>query len=160
METSKNPIDYLLPVIAQAIEEWKESNTPQKLAVSVKSMLDKESKQITLKLMGFDSSYGGWTLDHCNGRAGNSLAGDYLYKFQAEAIKQWLSTVHMPVCTPDMQVALQKDAQRIYEQHLTRKVRELALQNADSDAKELIASVTKSNHVENHIKAMQLINLI
>lgn len=158
MTPLENPIDALLPVIAKAVSEWQQVNTEQKLSASVKAMLDKESQQITLKLMGFDEGYGGWSLDHCNGRAGNSTAGDYLRNAQGEAIKQWLSTVSMPVLNEELKASLQKEAQRSYDQHLATKIRALAIQQAETDAEALVAAVTQSNHIESYIKMMRLIN--
>lgn len=158
MAALENPIDTLLPVIGQAIAEWQQINTAEKVSANVKTLLDKQSQQITLKLLGFDKSYDGWVLDHCNNRSGNSAAGDFLRKTQAEAIKEWLSTVTLPTLGDELKAALQKSAQKEYEHQISRKIRELTIQHAERTAKALVEAVATSNHIDNYIKMMRLID--
>jgi hypothetical protein len=87
MPAQVNPVDSLLTSIACAVEEWKAKNTKEVIKTTVTELLDKESKQLTLKLLGFEDRWGKWEVDHCNGRGGESAAGDYLRIAQKTAIQ-------------------------------------------------------------------------
>lgn len=116
MDAPKSPIDDLLGTVNQAIEEWKQKNDPAAVKKKVQTRLDKESETVVMKLLGFDSRYGdGWSLDHCNGRAGNSAAGDYLISVRGAEIKAWLQDVLMPVIPETVKKKLQKDAKEYIE---------------------------------------------
>lgn len=78
-----NPLNDMLGVVLQAVSDWRAKNTESALKTRVHELLDRNSKEITMKLLGFDSRYvKQWELDHCNGRAGESAAGDYLKRVQ------------------------------------------------------------------------------
>lgn len=152
-----NPIDSLLPFIASAITEWKLKNTEQRIKETVTSQLDKEAKQIVLKLLGFDSNYSSYKLDHCNGRAGNSTAGDFIRNAQAAAIKDWLTTVAMPSLTPEDEKNLRASMQQEYASHFRRHALQLAKEKAQADAKVLIEQISQSMQVDNYAKLLAMI---
>lgn len=153
-----NPVDELIPLIGKAVEEWKQENTAISIAQNVKELLNKNSKEITMKLLGFDSRYdNGWSLDHCNGRSGNSIAGDFLFKNQAVAIQEWLGNIKMPTMTPSFKAELEKEMQRDYESEMHSHVRGLIREKAKGDLKTLIGLITESNSINNHIKMLRLI---
>lgn len=154
-----NPLDKLLPLIATAVQEWQASNTPESIGISVKKLLDANSKKITMKLLGFDINYSQeWQLDHCNTRSGNSAAGDYLRESQSIAIKEWLATVMLPEVDKKMHKTISKQLQSEYEYRLNEKVRELVLAQVKKDAEELVNSIVVSNNAESFYKLTALIN--
>lgn len=153
-----NPVDGLLAAIACAVEEWKGKNTAEAIKKTVTDLLNKESEQITLRLLGFNDRYGKWEVDHCNGRGGNSAAGDYLRTFQKTAIQEWFQSVAMPKITPALQKNLAKDLQKTYDEFLSRGVREEVIAQAGRDAKELVKQLTVSNQAENYLKVLTLLN--
>lgn len=156
--TIDKPIDSILPFIAAGVADWKATHTEEHVKQSVTDMLDRERKQIVLKLLGFNESWGKWELDHCNGRAGNSAAGDFLHTVQKEAIQAWMAGNIMPILDNKTQVALQKSAQVEYNNALTQAVKRLATVQANTDAQELIKRIVASNQLDNYIKAMNLID--
>lgn len=153
-----NPIDELLPVIAQAVEEWKLKNTASEIKTKIIRLLDTNSKEITMKLLGFDHRWGKWELDHCNGRSGNSVAGDFIRNSHAEAIKEWLAQVSMPTLDTATKNKLIKQAQHTYEDYLGRAVRNAMEKKATNDAEQIIAHVTQSQQIDKHIQALKLLN--
>ena len=159
MTRPTNALDEILPAISSAVADWRNTNTDTMIKKTVKDQLDKHSKIVVLKLLGFDSSYPNdtYTLDHCNGRAGDSTAGDFIRVTQADAIKEWLSTVAMPEMDPIFENALKQEVQNTYKVALLKQVRNLAENQAGIDAKRLIDSISKSNDIDNYVKTLQLI---
>lgn len=154
-----NPIDELLPVIAQAVAEWKLNNTTTVVKDKITRLLDANSKEITMKLLGFDHRWDKWELDHCNGRSGNSAAGDFIRNSHAEAIKEWLAQVSMPSLDTKTKNKLIKQAQHTYEDYLGRAVRNAMEKKATNDAEQLIAHITQSQQIDKHLQVLKLINL-
>ena len=156
--TIEKPIDTILPYIAAAVAEWKAEHTEEKVKATVIDLLEKQSKDIVLKLLGFRESCGKWEVDHCNGRGGQSAAGDFLTKAQQGAIEEWLKTTVMPTLDKKTRDSMLKSAQSEYTYNLTRLVREYAISQAESDAKAVIAQLVESDQVGNYLKAMALID--
>lgn len=74
-------------------------NPPEQIKKDTLKLLNKNAEEIVLKLLGFDKDDWGrnkFKLDHCNGRSGESAAGDYIRKHQQAVINEWLSQVPMP----------------------------------------------------------------
>ncbi len=114
-----NPLDELLPVIAQAVADWQAIHTPDAIKKRVTKLLDESREEIVFKLLGFDKSWEGkWKLDHCNARSGESAAGDYLRNVQADAIKEWLSTIPLPTISPKMLADFKKQYQLEFNQRV------------------------------------------
>lgn len=149
----------LITVIDTAIDKWMQDNSPEKISKEVKSKLDKYKDEITLKLLGFDKSYGekAWKLDHCNGRAGNSAAGDYLRATQAVAIEEWLSTLTLPVLTPSQEESLLRDSQNNYYTAMRKAVLSKLTKKVEEDSTALINSMLPTLDVESFLKAKNLI---
>jgi len=162
MQESPNPLDKLLPAISEAVVEWEEKNTPKKITTTIHKMLDTNRDTIVKKLLGFDSDrWSGkdvWSLDHCNGRAGESAAGDYIRKTAQTAIQEWLSQVKMPTLSASEIKTMQHDMKQVYRNRVGDQLYKLMTSKADRDATELFNQITSSNNIDNYIKAMQLIN--
>ena len=162
MDQPTNPVDELLPIIAQAVAQWKQRNTVEKISATVTQALDKQAQTILLKLLGFDANHWGkdvWELDHCNGRNGNSAAGDFIRTTQAEAVKAWLSTVAMPNLSPAITKSIVASCRDEYKRALERHIYGIVEKQAEEDAKTLVANISKSNHIDKYLKVMSLINM-
>ena len=153
-----NPVDKLIPIIAQAVTEWQAANTAEKLNSKIKAKLDKSSEDITLKLLGFKESWGKWELDHCNGRNGNSAAGEYLKDIQKEAIKEWLSTVKLPTLPTKAVSDLKAKYLHEYKENLRSELCKLAHEKATEDARAILDKLISSNQTVNYMKLMELVN--
>jgi len=152
-----NPIDDLLPELATAVEHWRAINTPQQMHKQIHARLDKERDTIVLKLLGFDASYGGFSLDHCNGRAGDSAAGDFLRKAQSEAIQDWLSTVVMPTLTDERRETILKSMVQHYESLFREGLKKAIAAKASEDIKAVMDAVAKSNNIDKYLRVLGLI---
>ena len=159
MSDKFNPIDSLIPVIAAAVEDWKLNNSSEALKTTVKKKLDNECQAILLKLLGFDKSYNSsWVLDHCNGRSGNSAAGDFIKRVQQDAIEEWFRTVAMPTLSETEQLALQKSMQAHYEACLKQDLRARVASAAKHDLDTLVNKLVASNQIDNYLRVQELIN--
>lgn len=80
-------------IAEDAVKEWyAENGGKNAIRDRVFQMLDETRDEIIVKLMGFDNKwFGRWELDHCNGRSGNSAAGDFLREVAGDATKEWLA---------------------------------------------------------------------
>lgn len=155
----KSVLDSVLPIINEAVANWKLKNDREKLTRDTTMLLDKNSKEIVMKLLGFNITYGNkWELDHCNGRSGNSSAGDYLKEQQSEIIKEWLQKVPMPVMTPAELKKLSADAKHDYKYAFEKAIRVLVTEAAQKDAADVMRSLTECKDVAAYLHAMRLIN--
>lgn len=157
----ENPLDSRIPVIAQAVEEWKQQNTEKSLADKTKKLLDTHSEQIVMKLLGFEEDKwkeNAWELDHCNGRSGNSPAGDYLKQAQALTIKEWLANVKLPELSATKLKNLQAEFLNEYTYAYTRALRDLAQTKAKQDANVFFDQLVSQKAINKHMQAMALIS--
>ena len=54
------------------------------------AQLNKERREIVVKLLGFDDSWGKLEVDHCNGRDRESIVGKYLRGQARVAVQAWM----------------------------------------------------------------------
>lgn len=155
----ENPLDEMLAVINTTIEEWKAKNTAAVIKNRVKDMLDNQADLITLQLLGFKADYyGKWELDHCNGRSGESAAGDFIRKAQSEAVKEWLSNIQLPKLSPSVKAKLAKDMDYEYSTTLRTRVQQMAQQKVEQDAQKLFQILQSSEKVEQYQRVIRLID--
>ena len=153
-----NPLDAVIVPLAIAVEEWKAANTEEKIKKNVTEQLNRASQEITMKLLGFNNRWDKWELDHCNGRSGESSAGDYLRNVQASAIKEWLGDLCMPTLKPALKAKLEKEMQQQYEELLYRSVRKKAETMANSHLDALIETLVTPQRLDAYLKASKLVN--
>lgn len=153
----QNPIDDLLPFLLQAVEAWKQRNTPQQLMQQVNSKLDKSRDEIILKLLGFNTSYSGWQLDHCNGRSGDSIAGEYLKRHQNAAIEDWLRRTVMPALSDDRRESILRSMEQQYEKYFRECLSKAITAQASKDAEAVMAQLTQSHSLDKYLKMLELI---
>lgn len=145
-------------MIAAAVAEWKNKNTPEKFAKDVETLLTKRSEEIVLKLLGFDNHWGRWEVDHCNGRGGESAMGDYLRSTQKAAIEQWLRNVELPAIPAQATKKMKSDYLYEYKEQMAKHLQQAAHKRAEEDAQKIVDQLTTTDHIQNYIKAMNLIS--
>lgn len=156
---SDNMNTELVLLIDTTIDKWLAVNTPEVIAKSVNSKLDKHKEEITLKLLGFDKSYGdrNWKLDHCNGRSGNSTAGEYLKATQSAIVKQWLENVPLPELSPTQLNRLSIEFNDVYLRALKKELFRVAEDKAKEDSQKLLDEIISTDSIENYLKTKELI---
>ena len=156
---TSNVSTELVQLIDTAIDKWLAVNTPAEITKSVTKKLNEHKDEITLKLLGFDKSYGNrvWSLDHCNGRSGNSPAGEYLKATQSAVVKQWLENVPLPELTPTLLSKISSEFNDMYLRALKKELFSLAEEKAKKDSQKILDEVISTDSVENYLKTKELI---
>ena len=132
-------------VVERAAKEWTEAHaSEQQIKYAVFERLDASRDQIVLKLLGFDKSWGrDFELDHCNGRAGQSAAGDFIVSAANGAVKAWLA--EQVGRLPDLSASARKSLIRFYHETLERELRRelarAAQERASEKAEEIMREV-------------------
>jgi len=155
-----NLVEMSATTIQEAYNEWMQKNPPEKIKQDCLRTLDKSSEEILRKLLGFNKdSWGGWSLDHCNGRAGESTAGKYIRDTQITAVNKWLSQVDLPSMNAQMKKSMQAYAKEYFErefnEQLRAKVKDYAKEQANTFFDTLVK--TQSKQVENQLKVLELL---
>ena len=156
----ENPIDSVMQTIAATVQQWKLANPPDAIQAKTVKLLDTHADEIVMKLLGFnkDSWNGNWALDHCNGRSGNSAAGDWLLSKQAGVVAEWLTTCKMPTLSKSAIASMNRECQSMYEQALRAAVADLIRTKATKDAAALFDQLTSPDALNQFLKVQALIN--
>jgi hypothetical protein len=119
---------------AAAIDWLKEKEGD--IGHTIRMRLDSRMDSIVAKLLGFDDHWGKWEVDHCNGRNGESAAGDWLRQQVGETIKSWLAEQagNLPKLPKTAITGLRKEYLRVLESELSKLMRDAAVR----DARELV----------------------
>lgn len=123
----------------QAAQEWIKKTEPH-IERHVHELLNAHVQEVVSKLLGFDNSYGEpWKLDHCNGRAGESAAGDWLRKRVGQAVYDWLDQQAQKL--PSLPDKTAKSLREQYSRSLENETHRLLHQKAMADAQAEIERV-------------------
>lgn len=130
----------------KAFEEWCRLRYPNEKAVRefVFGTLDAAREGIVAKLMGFDNSWhdNKWGLDHCNGRSGDSAAGDFLRKQVKQGVEAWLSEQAGDM--PKLPASAVKDLRAEYRANLLEAIRKRLRAQAEADANEIVDGIAEA----------------
>lgn len=153
-----NPSNKLLKHVIEGIDDWVATNPPEKIKADVFKRLDKSREEIVLKLLGFEKDYnGGWKIDHCNGRSGNSIAGEYLKTHQTAIVNEWLAQAKMPEMTKTLEKSLTSGAVDEYQYEFRKRFREAVAAKAKQDAEELFSQISEDSTLEKYFKTIKLL---
>lgn len=61
---------------------WSE----EQIKIRIRQVIEQKFEKIVSVHLGFDSKYGDWEIDHCNGRAGNSDIGKKIASLATNAV--------------------------------------------------------------------------
>jgi hypothetical protein len=126
----------------QAAQQWlAEHSAPGQIEQAVRARLDARLDVIVQKLLGFDCSSWGkdWELDHCNGRSGDSAAGDWLRKRVAAEAKEWLN--EQAGNLPKLPASAIKSLRNEYVDDLKRAINTLLEKKAMEAARNAVHSI-------------------
>ncbi|HVH91280.1 MAG TPA: hypothetical protein VM783_07845 [Candidatus Acidoferrum sp.] len=158
-EDLNNPFQVVLESIVLALNEWHAIHTPEEIKRDMFARMDKAQQEILLKLLGFnkDSWNGGWGLDYCNGRSGESAAGDYLRQQQAENVKAWLDQVSLPKIPTKAIESLTKEYQNRFDHEVTRQLDAMARKAAAEYLDNLMKPLTATSAADQYNKVLELL---
>lgn len=148
MAAKKDPIptvEQLQERVADHLRDWLSTNAhvESRLRERVYAKLDGHADTIIVKLLGFNQSFNRWELDHCNGRSGNSAAGDYLRKKLGPAVDEWLDAQvgKLPKLNADAVKSVRDEYSSMFRRALSARLWELAKSRADEKAVAIMAEV-------------------
>lgn len=130
--------------------------TPEYIERRVHEIISKNTNDVILKLLGFDSTWHGggkYEVDHCNGRSGESFVGDYIRKTCQDKLKEWtgkidLVSIELPKSALD---SLRKEFIQRYEyilrNALLKQAEALATKAAEDYLRSIISEVPTINDV-------------
>lgn len=155
---TEHPLDALLPLVYQYMNEWHQQKSPDVLRRNIHAALDKSSREVLLKLMGFNNGWGGaWEIDHCNGRSGNSIAGEFLKKTQKEALEAWLKAVTLPTLTPKQEADILESMTKEYLSNFRSQIRKVAREKAQQDVQALVERITPAQTIDSFGQLLELL---
>lgn len=155
-----NPAHIVLEIVQQTIAEWKEKNPPEQIKKKTEKLLNNNSEEIVFKLLGFEKDDWGrkkFRIDHCNGRSGESAAGDYIRKHQMETIQAWLAQAPMPTLTPELKKEITSEAQYRYRQKFKEAFYSLVEAQANKEAEKAFEEISALLALDKHDKTIALI---
>lgn len=113
------------------------------LQSDIENAIDKGLQVIIAKYLGFDNRWGKWELDHCNGRSGNTAAGDFvkteIRKVCPDYLKKQVGA--LPDLPKETIAELKKYYIRQLEAEAKRALNDMAAQEGRKLAKQLIEDV-------------------
>ena len=157
-----NLVEISAENIQAAYMKWLAKNTPETIQKNCLNILDKSKDDILRALLGFEKDSWGrqeWKVDHCNGRAGESAAGDYLRRHQQAVINKWLAQVDMPEMTTSMKKSMEKEALDMFKREFTRTLEAKVTKYAEEQATTFFNSIIESQktQVNAQMKALGLL---
>lgn len=130
----------VVKIAQRAARQWKDDiEANGGIEREVKRRLDARTNEVVGKLLGFDSQWGEWRVDHCNGRAGESAVGNWLREKAGKAVSEWLSEQagNLPTLPAKASQSLRHD----YLNELHHCIRKELLTRAKRDAQNLVSAL-------------------
>jgi hypothetical protein len=149
----------LLQTAQKAIQDWHSKNDAETVSKAIRTRLDADKDEILMKLLGFNKRSWGdqWDLDHCNGRSGNSVAGDYLAQVQKEVVFNWLSKVELPSLNKKEEAELQRAYKYTFIRTLENNIRDYATKAANEAAQQIFEDLVQTPDIDKYLQTMNLL---
>ena len=136
-------------IAKESMAKWKAENlTPEAIAEHVRSTLNKYRSQVLLQLMGFKYDHWGNKLevDSCNGRAGESIAGDFLKQTALQQVQDWIAKQiaaddGLLKLTKKEQTELRAAYRSVFKDYIRYRLKESAEKSAKARAEEIVAGI-------------------
>ena len=139
-KTVTRTIDYAQDV-RSAVEEWVKKHDSPYLKSSVHRQLDASLQANVAKLLGFEKRSGSnWEIDHCNGRAGNSVIGKMIGDMAREACESWAKSVvdDMPEFPEELRKAAEDEYVATFRREMSAHIRSAAKKRAAEIADSIV----------------------
>lgn len=138
-------MEEFLNNIDSAVQQQFNSLSPQAIIDSIMKDFKDQRAAVIYKLMGFERTYGKeWSVDHCNGRAGNSPIGDWI-KDQFEVdVKPVIKEMIAEILNEDFK----KDVGEAIKKQISEQLRYETRSFGNKVIQEYIADVAKEQAEE------------
>lgn len=160
MDKISLPVDAMYDAIQDAVAKWKAANTPDVIAQETVQKLEEDKEEIILQLLGFEKDNWGdgkYKLDHCNGRSGESAAGDFIRRAQKNAINTWLASVVLPAMPEHLKENLIDAYNKEFQYQLIQQVEGQAATNAAKLVDEFKETIVDKLNIDARIELEKLL---
>jgi len=131
----KTTIKDLKKAAEDAQQTWLDAHPPEEIECRVHELMNRNLQKIVIGLLGFEHRWDRWEVDHCNGRGGNSAAGDYLRSCASAAVDKWFRSVDLEkVKIPN---SLVKSMKQEFESKVKRDLQRMVTDAASGRATDL-----------------------
>jgi hypothetical protein len=132
--------------VLNAAQKWiEESLTDEAIEYYVSSILNKQKDEIVSQLLGFriDRWSGKWEINSTNGHQNDFAVGKFIEERSRIAVDKWLeeNIGALPKLSKKEFNALKKEYNRTYKGTLQSKIENLAEEDANLDAEDIIKSL-------------------
>mgnify|MGYP000238673770 CR=1 FL=1 len=156
MKEKKTVKHQLLDLYEEVIQEYVDSNPPKKIKAILEKEVDRQRVNILRTLLGLEHRYTNkWTVDHCNGRSGESAIGDYLRNVQAKEIHKIFDSMDM---SDVITKTIEKDIRLEYQINLKKGLISLVRKKAKEDAENIIKTVQEEFNVKDLLDTQEILN--
>lgn len=162
----KEITENLYKIAVDTIDTWvrKHCIDSDDLKNTINKKLDNSVNEILRKILGFRPGYDYWEIDHCNGRSGESAAGDYLKSKAGGLVNEWLDKYAGNLTNFEMDSqtveVLRTEIKSIYEQKVREELRQRAKDAAKRFVDKLIGEIKlDEDKMKEGIKALEFISL-
>lgn len=138
-------IDDVYRMVTEVIQKWIKQKclAHADFEKYIIRLLDRNMEEIICKLLGFNIRYGEtWKLDHCNGRAGESAAGQYLRSKAQSVINKWLDAqvgnVEEIVFDEQTVESLKSEIRGMFKSEVRKRIEYIVQQRAETFSKNMI----------------------
>ena len=132
--------------VAQAVDEWIEKELPN-IKEKVVRFMNRRTDEIIALIMGFekDSWGGGWKVDHCNGRSGNSVIGEYIKENAQQEVWKWFSenVGQLPALPKSTVKNLKKEYLTLLERYMRDRLQNAAQERAREEVDKILTEITQ-----------------
>ena len=114
--------------VQDAKEKWHKDNTLDAIQKQVSDKLDTQVQQVLMQILGFSKDSWNrsvWEVDHCNGRAGNSIAGTSATELATRTLDTWMKQHEQELVShinTKIEAAVKKELNNVLEYKLRAAV--------------------------------------
>jgi hypothetical protein len=106
-------------IAQKTANEWAKTNLTEAAIIRrVLDSLEKQFDQLIPEILGFENRGFGWELDHCNGRAGESVLGGMIRQSAQKAVDALQTDLENWKPKPAMMQAIRKEFAEVVQRHM------------------------------------------
>ena len=132
-------LDEYKKAVEKAVKDILTETSGENIPARVRHMLDSRHQDIIAKLLGMSDHWNRWEVDHCNGRVGESAAGDWLRAQAGSGVAEWLTAQAGNL--PELPKSAIKSLRSEYLNTLERLVRVELTSRAEAEARRQVEAI-------------------
>lgn len=142
--------------INKSIKEWMEEHPIEKLPKEIKTILNRNRKTVTFRLLGLINEYDDWVIG-----PGNNPLNDHIQEAANKSIKEWFKTFKFNPPTDTFKKEIKALYKTEFENRIRRQIHQLAKDHAENFIENHLDNINLNDFekmVDNQIKLTKLIS--